>query len=112
MIATDNHHIWVERHQPRDQPIHFLDYAHFAHEITALAIGIGFLDVQVKEIEVSPVLFQGGELIRWGIARYLQYLHPRELRNTPIHAIDRDRSSVQTITLGKGWQNGEFVEAA
>ena len=63
VIAADDDHIRLERHQARDQRIHFLDHPHLAVKIAALATGIGFLDMQVEEIKIVPVLFQRGKLI-------------------------------------------------
>src|SRR5512146_1399273 len=52
MVAAHDDYIWVKRHQARDQLIHLLDHAHFAHKIAALAAGIGFLDMQVEKVEI------------------------------------------------------------
>ena len=62
-----------------------------------LASQVGFLNVQVKEIKIVPVLFEGCEFIRCRAAFHRQHLHAHEFGDAAISRIDRDSGSAQTI---------------
>ena len=60
VIAADENNIGLECEQARDQCVHFFDDVHLARKIAILACRIGFLDMQIKEIEIAPILFRDG----------------------------------------------------
>ena len=62
-----------------------------------LASGIRLFDMQVEEIVVVPVLFQGRKFIRNGSSLHGQYLHPSHSGHPAVHAIDRNGSCPQAI---------------
>ena len=77
---------------------------YLAGKVAILASQVGFLDMQVEEIEVVPVFFQGGEFIRQRVPLDRQNLHADQFGDAAIGGIApqwRQRAT-QTIPESDG----------
>ncbi len=112
MVTPHDDHIRLQSHQPWQAGVDCLDNLDLSLEISLLATSIGLLHMDVKEIKLVPVFFQGIEFILQGSARQGEYLHPHQAGNPAIHSIYRNSRCMQAVALLETRQHRQLGKAA